>query len=262
MSATLTTSVRRRLARDGASPRVEDLYSPHGARFYDDLVGGDRSEVREFLALARRADGRILDLAAGTGRLTLPLLAIGASVTALDLSAAMLARLDEAAPRRADLSLVCGDMRDFSLEQRFDLIVLAATSITLLDPAGRGLLFDAVRRHLTPAGRFAFSVAGPGSILALRRTVDRTITVARGGRSVSYLSSQEIVADGAERIINFVPLDEPDEPILASRLHLLDDRTAVREVIAAGFAPPTTVPVRVAGAAADDMVILETSWPR
>lgn len=268
MNDTLTSSIRARLAREGIAPRTEDLYSSAGARFYEAMVGGDRSEIREFLALARPVRGRILDLAAGGGRITLPLLSIGKSVTALDLADDMLDHLRSARPRAAadapgSLEVVRADMRDFALARRFDLVVIAATSITLLDAAGRRLLFDAVRRHLAPRGRFAFSVAGATAGRALRRTVDRTISVRIGGRASPYLSSQEVIAGGEQRIVNFAPLDaDATGPIFTTRLHLLDEETAAAELVEAGFAAPVAHPVRTAGAApGEGIVILETAWP-
>ena len=73
MSTSLTSTMAARLAMVGAVPREQDLYSCAGAEFYDRLVGPDRSEIREMLALARQAEGPILDVAAGSGRLTVPL---------------------------------------------------------------------------------------------------------------------------------------------------------------------------------------------
>lgn len=262
MEETLTATIRARLARDGLTLRREDLYSAAGARFYDDLVGGDRSEVREFVALARLCQGRVLDLAAGGGRLTLPFLSIRKEVTALDLSSEMLDLLRQAAPAHADLEVVHADMRDFRIDRRFDLVVLGATSITLLDLDGRRSLFDSVRRHLPPRGRFALSVAGVAAAQELQRNADRTITVTRAGRIATYLSSQEVVEQGSERIVNFVELDGGlTGPIFTTRLRLLDEATISRELVEAGFAPPTVHPVRTPGVRpGEGIVILETSW--
>lgn len=262
MEETLTASIRAQLARDGVTLPREDLYSAAGARFYDDLVGGDRSEVREFVALARLCQGRVLDLAAGGGRLTLPFLSIRKAVTALDLSSGMLDLLREAAPAHADLEVVHADMRDFRIDQQFDLVVLGATSITLLDLDGRRRLFDSVRRHLSPRGRFALSVAGGVAAQELRRTTDHTISVTRAGRVATYVSSQEVVAGGSERIVNFVEVDDSlTGPIFTTRLQLLDEATISRELLEAGFASATVHPVRTPGVRpGEGIVILETSW--
>jgi SAM-dependent methyltransferase len=62
------------------------------ARLYDlDLVD-DPGDLDLYLALAERADGPILELAAGSGRLAIPLAEAGHQVTAVDIDPAMLDR--------------------------------------------------------------------------------------------------------------------------------------------------------------------------
>ena len=54
-------------------------------------------------------------------------------------------------------------MTDFSLGQRFEVIVLGATAVWNLDPEARAKLFRCVREHLTPNGVFLFTaMAVPG----------------------------------------------------------------------------------------------------
>jgi len=62
------------------------------ARLYDLDLQDDPGDLDLYLALADRADGRVLELAAGTGRLAVPLAAAGYDVTAVDLDPAMLER--------------------------------------------------------------------------------------------------------------------------------------------------------------------------
>ncbi|MGB8380167.1 MAG: daptide-type RiPP biosynthesis methyltransferase [Dermatophilaceae bacterium] len=155
-----------RLRQLGERARIGDLYGTVGAGIYHRMASTDAVEVRELLALARGTDGPILDLAAGSGRITLPLLTLGRPVTALELSAAMLDILR----RRADalpastaqrLTLVQADMSAFALPQRFGAIVLGITSVCLLDEDGRRGLYDCVRAHLTPEGRFLVTLLAP-----------------------------------------------------------------------------------------------------
>ncbi|HEY8800164.1 MAG TPA: class I SAM-dependent methyltransferase, partial [Candidatus Limnocylindrales bacterium] len=69
------------------------------ARLYDlDLVE-DPGDLDLYLALAGRTGGPILELAAGTGRLAIPLAEAGHRVTAVDLDPAMLERARAAADR-------------------------------------------------------------------------------------------------------------------------------------------------------------------
>ncbi|MFE7839143.1 daptide-type RiPP biosynthesis methyltransferase [Streptomyces sp. NPDC057474] len=138
---------------------LHDLYGDVGSAVYDDLCGGDTSEVREILHLLRGTKGPVLELAAGSGRLTLPMLAGGHEVVALDLSASMLGmlrdRLDAAPARLRDrCSTVHADMSRFALGRKFGAVVLGTTSISLLEQADRMRLYAAVAEHLAPGGRF------------------------------------------------------------------------------------------------------------
>ena len=81
-------------AAPGSNEAVRDAL----ARLYDlDLVE-DPGDLDLYLALAARAGGPVLELAAGTGRIAVPLAEAGHAVTAVDIDPAMLARLR----RRAD----------------------------------------------------------------------------------------------------------------------------------------------------------------
>ncbi|MGW6545004.1 daptide-type RiPP biosynthesis methyltransferase [Streptomyces massasporeus] len=141
---------------------LHDVYDETGSRVYHDVSVRDTHEVRELVALVRRTPGAVLELAAGSGRLTLPLLALGRHVTAVELSAAMLEllseRLAEAPERlRERCAPVQADMSSFALGRRFEVIVLGTTSISLLDEEGRAGLYAAVREHVAPGGRFLLS---------------------------------------------------------------------------------------------------------
>lgn len=161
------------LAELGDRAELHDVYDEIGSPVYHDVSVRDTHEVRELVGLVRRTPGAVLELAAGSGRLTLPLLALGREVTALELSGDMLELLDERlaqAPGRLRERCVPvrGDMSSFALGRRFEVIVLGTTSISLLDEEGRAGLYAAVREHLAPGGRFLLSTVdivtsgGPG----------------------------------------------------------------------------------------------------
>lgn len=261
MSSSLTDALAARLRVVGAVPKEQDLYSGAGTDFYDRLVGSDRAEIREMLALARDAEGPILDVAAGSGRLTVPLVRSGKRVTAIDLSDDMLARLRRALPDHPMLECIVADMRSFSLQQQFELVIIGATSITLLDRAGRALLYANVRRHLAAHGVFAFTVADGASAESLAVSRDREIAVPGPGGEETYLFSQQVEEDGAARVVNWVRVADLAEgsevTVLTSRLRLLDHEVLARELIHAGFAAPAVSPVRTLGA--EDIVLLTTT---
>ncbi|MDQ1427352.1 MAG: hypothetical protein QOK39_828 [Acidimicrobiaceae bacterium] len=107
---------------------------------------------------AARSGAPVLELACGTGRLTVPLAAAGAPIVGLDNNRAMLA----AARRRSHHSrairghpplFVATDMRRFALAARFGLVFVGYNSLQLLTAAGDMVAcLTAARQHLRPDG--------------------------------------------------------------------------------------------------------------
>lgn len=107
------------------------------------------------------AKGEALDLACGTGRLAGALAKSGLSCTGLDGSSEMIAFACEKSIE-LDISYLQGDMRDFSLDQKFDLITLSGNSFqALLTDDDQDNMFDCVKKHLKPSGVFAFNSRNP-----------------------------------------------------------------------------------------------------
>jgi SAM-dependent methyltransferase len=133
------------------------------ARLYDlDLVD-DPGDLDLYLALAARTGGPILELAAGSGRIAVPLARAGYEVTAVDIDPAMLARLrhrlEETATAEPEVAarvhLVERDLvgLDIPGSPRFGLAVLALNSILLLDSREKQrAALETMARHLAPGG--------------------------------------------------------------------------------------------------------------
>jgi SAM-dependent methyltransferase len=153
------------------SSLITSLYGSAAA--YDLQFGPPTPDELDFwLGLAERLRvGRVLELGCGTGRFTLPLtragLARGQRVVGLDLAPSMLAgaraKLDAEPPAvRAALRLLAGDMRDFALSERFDLIFSAFNSFAHLHAIDDQLAcLTTARHHLAPGGQLAISVWQP-----------------------------------------------------------------------------------------------------
>ncbi|WP_136024952.1 daptide-type RiPP biosynthesis methyltransferase [Microbacterium sp. K27] len=262
MSGLITEAVSARLETAGAVPRELDLYSGEGTDFYERLVGTDRAEIREVLALARKTDDPILDIAAGGGRLTVPLVRTGREVTAIDLSDDMLSHLRRAFPARSTVECVVADMRDFSLGRRYGLVIIGATSITLLDRAGRSLLYGSVRRHLATGGVFAFTVAGGAAAQSLAVSRTQEIGVPGPQGEETYLFAQQMEDGGAARVVNWVRVADIaaglEATVLTSRLQVLGHDVLAGELVDAGFAAPAVSPVRTDRGV--EILLLTTSW--
>jgi SAM-dependent methyltransferase len=111
--------------------------------------------------LAADARGPILDVGAGTGRVTLDLARHGHEVVALDHDPALLAVLRErAAAERLRVDTVVADASDFDLGRRdFALIMAPMQTVQLLRPAGRLGFLRCARAHLAGGGLVAIALA-------------------------------------------------------------------------------------------------------
>jgi SAM-dependent methyltransferase len=134
-----------------------------------------RAHLPYYAELARQASGDILELACGTGQLTVPLAGAGLRIAGLDLSEPMLsAARERAATAKVSVEHVLGDMRNFSLGRRFALIFIARNSLLHLHSTEDILAaFSMVRRHLTPGGIFAFDIFNPDVRLLARPSDQR-----------------------------------------------------------------------------------------
>lgn len=133
------------------------------ADLYDLQYAAYRDDLHFYARLARDVGGRVLELGAGSGRVTVHLARDGADVTGLELSPAMLRGAEERADR-ANVSprFVQGDMRDFDLGAPFDLVIAPFNALMhLYTTSDQAAALKAVRRHLAPGGLFAFDVYAP-----------------------------------------------------------------------------------------------------
>ena len=123
-----------------------------------------------YLGLARQQHGAVLELACGTGQLTIPVALAGLPTVGVDASSAMLtAARRRASTVNAPVKFVQDDMRTVSLDRQFDLIFVARNSLLhVLTTADLIAALTVVRRHLTPNGLFAFDVFNPDVRLLAR----------------------------------------------------------------------------------------------
>ncbi|HEX2469503.1 MAG TPA: class I SAM-dependent methyltransferase [Candidatus Limnocylindrales bacterium] len=129
------------------------------ARLYDLDVGDDPGDLDLYRALADRADGPILELAVGSGRVAVPLARQGFDLTGIDRDPAMLERARARATAEgvpADrLTLREADMRDVRLPDagRYALAYLALNSLLLLPTReDQRAAIRTLADHLAPSG--------------------------------------------------------------------------------------------------------------
>ncbi len=126
--------------------------------WHDLECGSYRRDLELWRGLADGHEGPVLDVGAGTGRVSLDLARAGHPVIALDRDEELMQELErrgEGLPVRA----VCADARDFTLEQKVGLCLVPMQTIQLLGgPEGRRSFLDCARRHLLPGGTLAIAI--------------------------------------------------------------------------------------------------------
>ncbi len=138
------------------------------AALYDYEYRRRRSDVTFYRTLAHELlgdSGRILELGAGSGRVTIPLARDGHTVTAVESSAPMLAKLASRATKQLASRIVpvAGDLRDLAIKgPRFPLAIAAFNVLEHLYTRGElAACLAGVLAHLTDDGVFAFDVQNP-----------------------------------------------------------------------------------------------------
>lgn len=142
------------LVRKGRA-KVGETYA--NVELYDLLVR-NIVDAKFYTNLAKRGDGKVLDLACGSGRLLPSLLDAGLEVVALDISADMLEQARTKLGSRAnEVRFVCQDMRELSLEEQFDTIIIPYCSLMYIhNDEDRLKVFQRCHDHLRAGGKFAF----------------------------------------------------------------------------------------------------------
>jgi SAM-dependent methyltransferase len=130
------------------------------ARHYDEWAASMTEDVPFYIELARGADGPLVELAVGNGRVAIPVArATGRSVLGIDSSPAMLELARAGAVEAGvELDLREADMRDLELEEPAALIYCPFRALLHLPTwADRRRTFERVAAALRPGGRFAWN---------------------------------------------------------------------------------------------------------
>ncbi len=130
-----------------------------------DLILGDLDYCFDFYVnLAKQAQGPVLEIACGTGRIMIPVLEAGVDCEGLDLFPSMLEHLKrKAAAKNIVPKLHLADMANFSLERRYDLITITFNAFTHnLTQESQIACLNRCREHLLPGGCLVFDAFFPG----------------------------------------------------------------------------------------------------
>jgi SAM-dependent methyltransferase len=129
--------------------------------WHDLECGGYEEDLPLWREVAAETGGPVLDVGAGTGRVSLDLAEQGHEVVALDVSDPLLRALHRRARRRhLDVEVLTADARALRVGRRFGAIIVPMQTLQLLGGAeGRARFFAAAREHLRPGGLLVAALA-------------------------------------------------------------------------------------------------------
>jgi ubiquinone/menaquinone biosynthesis C-methylase UbiE len=170
------------------------------ANRYEEWSADMTADIPFYVELALQADGPLVELAVGNGRVAIPVAqATGRPVIGIDTSPAMLeqARVSAAAAG-VELDLREGDMRDLTVDEPAALIYCPFRALLHLPTwADRRRTFERVAASIQPGGRFAWNAFAFNHRIAVRldgqrqeKPVPHTIRYAVGDNRL------DIVTDG------------------------------------------------------------------
>jgi SAM-dependent methyltransferase len=145
-----------------------EAYNQYLATMYDSFVARFMDgDVPFYVDQARRADGPVLDLACGTGRVTFALAEAGIPVIGLDTSPAMLASARQKLATlpvtiQQRVSFLEANMRTFALGQRVPLVIIPCRAfLHLVTPNDQQQALQCIREHLAAHGRLILNIFDP-----------------------------------------------------------------------------------------------------
>ncbi|NMC64195.1 MAG: class I SAM-dependent methyltransferase [SAR324 cluster bacterium] len=149
--------------------KAEHEYWGSSAKYYDQAYEADTklNDMPFYLDVAKSANGAVLEVGCGSGRLLIPTARAGVQIDGFDFSPDMLSilrdKLNGEAPEVRDrVSLHQGDMRDFSLGKKYSLITVPFRPLQHIFTVDDQLAaFNNFSEHLNRGGRLAFNLFYP-----------------------------------------------------------------------------------------------------
>lgn len=200
-------------------PGYPAAWAPFYAAHMDEI---ERSDVTHYVEEARAAEGPVLEMACGTGRIYLELLDAGVDADGFDASSGALSvLLERAAAEGLDPSVWRADMRSFGAGRQYDLVVCPFNALQHLHGIDDQLAaFGAVHDALAPGGRFVFDVFVPDfEVICGTYGEWETATVERRGETYEHRSRSRFVDEVAQLVAVELEAVAPDGDVVAATSH-------------------------------------------
>lgn len=130
-----------------------------------DIEEGERSAQRIafYCDLAKSVGGPVLEIACGSGLVTIPIATTGLDTTGVDLAHPMLKHARKKADEQnLNIRWVEADARSLKLGTQYKFILMTGNAFqAFLRRENQEALFESVKQHLAPDGVFAFETRNP-----------------------------------------------------------------------------------------------------
>ncbi|MEK7434612.1 MAG: class I SAM-dependent methyltransferase [Cyanobacteriota bacterium] len=175
-------------------------YDTHSA-LYDALYLGLKGEKEFYVSESLKIGGNILELGCGTGRITIPIAQSGLDIVGIDNSEGLLKEANEKVSKIKNLpgnvEFLYGDMRDFSLEKKFDLIIIPYRAfLHLHTPEDQKKTLRNIHNHLNENGKLIMNMFFPridvidSSINTLGNAIKQVKTLENNGKKTIFYDSR------------------------------------------------------------------------
>lgn len=201
------------------------------ALWHDLECAGYREDLPLWRELAAETGGPVLDVGAGTGRVTVDLAARGAAVVGLDTEASLLEALEHRA-KGLLVQTVVADARKLAIDRRFSLVVVPMQTLQLLGGAsGRAAFLRRALTHLEPGGLLAAALTDALDCFDEEHDMPPPPDACEIG-DVRYASQLLTVVDEGDRaaLHRRREITEPGEPSQTTDVVIELDRVSADEV--------------------------------
>ena len=144
-----------------------DAYGQLIAALYDSFATGLEGDVDFYVTESLKSGSPVLELGCGTGRITFPVAEAGVKIAGLDQSTSMLEvareKLNSLAPEvQSRVTLVEGDMKNFSFDRQFHLVMIPYRAfLHLMTVEDQKNALACIHDHLLEDGRLIFNIFDP-----------------------------------------------------------------------------------------------------
>lgn len=126
---------------------------------YSELDVAHEDDINFYINKLKGSDGKVLEMACGTGRITIPLKKAGVDVIGLDQADAMIKiAKQKTAKEKLQIPYVVGDAVTYRAKYTFSNIIIPYNSLSLIPETKLRKLFFNIKNQLTPDGHFIFDI--------------------------------------------------------------------------------------------------------